>query len=293
VLPPHSLPKEIIQAITAQTKALAAELNVIGLMNIQFAVKDHLVYVLEVNPRASRTAPFVSKATGVPLAKVATKVMLGKSLEELGFTREVEPAHVSVKESVFPFVRFPGVDILLGPEMRSTGEVMGLGPSFGISYAKSQLAAGQMLPLSGTIFISVRDHDKPQVLAAAKKFAELGFDILATTGTANFLTGHGVPNRLVYKVSEGRRPNIIDRIKSGEISLVINTALGADTSEDAVAIRRTTLASNVPYATTVAAARALATGIAALREGRLYLKSLQEYHPERRLPQDRRLAEAL
>ena len=298
VLPPHSLPKEIIDSIKAQTKALAAELNVIGLMNIQYAVKDSLVYVLEVNPRASRTVPFVSKATGVPLAKLATRVMLGRSLEELGFTTEVEPTHVSVKESVFPFVRFPGVDILLGPEMRSTGEVMGIGPSFGISFAKSQLAAGQLLPLSGTIFISVRDHDKPLVLPAAKKFVELGFDILATTGTSRYLTGHGVANRLVYKVSEGRRPNIIDRIKNGDIALVINTALGADTSEDAVTIRRTTLAYNVPYATTVAAARAMATGIAALREGRLYLKSLQEYHPggyrpERKAGPQGRVAEAL
>jgi carbamoyl-phosphate synthase large subunit len=280
VLPPHSLPKEIIETIKAQTKAMAAELNVIGLMNVQYAVKDGLVYVLEVNPRASRTVPFVSKATGVPLAKVATKVMLGKSLEELGFTSEVEPVHVSVKEAVFPFVRFPGVDILLGPEMKSTGEVMGIGPSFGISYAKSQLAAGQMLPLSGTIFISVRDHDKPQVLWAAKKFAELGFEIVATQGTSRYLTENGVANQLIYKVSERRRPHIIDRMKSGQIALAINTAFGADTSEDAVRIRRTTLVYNVPYATTVAAARALAIGIEELRKGDLYLKSLQEYHPD-------------
>ncbi len=293
VLPPHSLAPAIIDEIKVSTKALAAELGVVGLMNIQYAVKDNLVYVLEVNPRASRTVPFVSKATGVPLAKVATKVMLGRSLEELGFTEEIEPAHVSVKEAVFPFVRFPGVDILLGPEMKSTGEVMGVGPSFGISYAKSQLAAGQMLPLSGTIFISVRDHDKPLVLAAAKKFAELGFHILATSGTSRYLAGHGVPNDLVYKVSEQRRPNIIDRIKSGQIGLVINTALGADTSEDALHIRRTTLTCNVPYATTVAAARAMATGIEALRAGELYLKSLQEYHPTPRLAARPRLAEAL
>ncbi|UCG11146.1 MAG: carbamoyl-phosphate synthase large subunit [Deltaproteobacteria bacterium] len=277
VLPPISIPQELIREIKVQTKALAAELGVVGLMNIQYAVKDNLLYVLEVNPRASRTAPFVSKAIGVPLAKLATKIMLGKNLSELGFTTEIEPAHLAVKESVFPFIRFPDVDILLGPEMKSTGEVMGIDKSFGMAFAKAQLAAGYILPLKGNVFISVRDQDKPAILPVARDFAEIGFAIYATRGTSAFLTEHGVHNQTVAKLKEGR-PHVIDHIKNGEINLVINTSTGRKTASDAYLIRRATLVYNLPYATTIAGVKALVQAIAALSSGELQVTSLQEYH---------------
>jgi carbamoyl-phosphate synthase large subunit len=246
-------------------------------MNIQYAVKDNMLHVLEVNPRASRTAPFVSKAIGVPLAKLATKIMLGKTLAELGFTREVEPAHLAVKESVFPFIRFPDVDILLGPEMKSTGEVMGIDKTFGMAFAKAQLAAGYSLPLSGNVFVSVRDQDKPAILPVAREFAQIGFGIFATRGTSAFLSEHGVRNRMVAKLKEGR-PHVIDHIKNEEINLVINTSTGSKTASDAYLIRRATLVYNLPYATTIAGARALAQAIGALSSGELQVTSLQEYH---------------
>jgi carbamoyl-phosphate synthase large subunit len=277
VLPPISISRELIREIKAQTKALARELGVVGLMNIQYAVKDNLLYVLEVNPRASRTAPFVSKAIGVPLAKLATKIMLGRTLSELGFTREVEPDHLAVKESVFPFIRFPNVDILLGPEMKSTGEVMGIDQTFGMAFAKAQLAAGYTLPLAGNVFISVRDQDKPAILLVAKDFAQLGFGIYATRGTSNLLTEHGINNRMVAKLSEGR-PHVIDHIKNEEIGLVINTSTGRKTASDAYLIRRATLVYNLPYATTIAGARAFVQAINALCSGELQVRSLQEYH---------------
>ena len=277
VLPPISVSKEIIEEIKVQTRALAKELGVVGLMNIQYAVKDNLLYVLEVNPRASRTAPFVSKAIGVPLAKLATKIMLGKTLPELGFTREIEPAHLAVKESVFPFIRFPHVDILLGPEMKSTGEVMGIDKTFGMAFAKAQLAAGYSLPLNGNVFISVRDQDKPAIFPVARDFARLGFEIYATQGTSDFLSEHGVRNRMVAKLSEGR-PHVIDHIKNEEINLVINTSTGRKTASDAYLIRRATLVYNLPYATTIAGARAFVQAIAAICEGELEVTSLQEYH---------------
>jgi carbamoyl-phosphate synthase large subunit len=277
VLPPISVSEEIIEEIKVQTRALAKELGVVGLMNIQYAVKDNLLYVLEVNPRASRTAPFVSKAIGVPLAKLATKIMLGKTLPELGFTREVEPAHLAVKESVFPFIRFPHVDILLGPEMKSTGEVMGIDKTFGMAFAKAQLAAGYSLPLNGNVFISVRDQDKPAIFPVAGDFARLGFEIYATQGTSDFLSEHGVRNRMVAKLSEGR-PHVIDHIKNEEINLVINTSTGRKTASDAYLIRRATLVYNLPYATTIAGARAFVQAIAAICEGELEVTSLQEYH---------------
>ena len=236
-----------------------------------------MLYVLEVNPRASRTAPFVSKAIGVPLAKLATKIMLGKTLPELGFTREVEPAHLAVKESVFPFIRFPHVDILLGPEMKSTGEVMGIDTTFGMAFAKAQLAAGYSLPLNGNVFISVRDQDKPAILPVARDFARLGFEVYATQGTSDFLSEHGVRNRMVAKLSEGR-PHVIDHIKNEEINLVINTSTGRKTASDAYLIRRATLVYNLPYATTIAGARAFVQAIAAICEGELEVTSLQEYH---------------
>jgi carbamoyl-phosphate synthase large subunit len=277
VLPPYSLSKAIQEEIKEQTRALAAELGVVGLLNIQFAVKDERVYVLEVNPRASRTVPFVSKAIGVSLAKLATKVMLGHSLEELGFTREIEPPYFAVKESVFPFKRFPGVDPMLGPEMRSTGEVMGLDVDFGLSYAKSQLAAGQILPLEGGVLFSVKDPDKAATAPLAQGFQAEGFQLYATGGTAAFLKAQGLAVKPVFKLAEGR-PNIIDRIKNREIFLLINTPEGRYTPRDSYSIRRAALEYNIPYTTTLAAARATLDSIRALKRGRLEVKSLQEYH---------------
>ena len=277
VLPPYSLARSIQEEIARQTKALAAELGVVGLMNIQFAVKNNQVYILEVNPRASRTIPFVSKATGVPLAKLATKVMLGHTLPELGFTSSVIPQYFAVKESVFPFRRFPGVDPLLGPEMRSTGEVMGLDVDFALSFAKSQLAAGQCLPSGGGVLFSVKDPDKPALLEIARGFQELGFELFATHGTAEFLADHGFKVAMVHKIRAGR-PNIIDRIKSRDISLLINTPMGRYTADDSFSIRRAALEYDIPYTTTIAAAKATLEAIRAVKTGRLEVKSLQEYH---------------
>src|SRR5262249_11329376 len=222
VLPPHTLSAQVIDTIRAHTEAMARELKVIGLMNVQYAIKGDLVYVLEVNPRASRTVPFVSKAIGVPLAKLAAKVMAGKSLEQLGFTKEISPEYWAVKESVFPFNRFHGQDILLSPEMRSTGEVMGLDSDLGISYAKSQMAAGGPLPRSGGVFLSVSDAHKHEVAEVGKPFAALGFELVATAGTSQVLEAAGLKVRRILKISEGR-PNAVDLLKNREIQLVINT----------------------------------------------------------------------
>jgi carbamoyl-phosphate synthase large subunit len=256
---------------------MARELNVIGLMNVQYAIKEGDLFVLEVNPRASRTIPFVSKATGVPLAKIATRVMTGSSLSDLGFTREIVPAHVSVKEAVLPFDRFPDVDTLLGPEMKSTGEVMGIDTDFGRAYAKSQIAAGQHLPVEGVVFISVQDSDKEAVLPVARTFREIGFRILATRGTSRFFTEKGVDNRMVNKVSAGR-PHVVDAILNHEIHLVINTGTGDETRRDGYMIRRAALKLDIPYATTVAGAKAMSRGIAALKEKALGVKPIQGYH---------------
>ncbi len=277
VLPPHSLNEVMQQEIMQATKAMALELKVIGLMNVQYAVKNATLYVLEVNPRASRTVPFVSKATGVPLAKLATQVMLGRRLAEIGFTREVTPAHVSVKEAVLPFNRFPDVDTLLGPEMKSTGEVMGIDDDFGRAYAKAQIGAGVNLPLEGTVFISVQDVDKAAILPAAQLLAESGFAIIATTGTAEFLFGHGIATGVIKKVSGGR-PHVVDAIKNGEIQLVINTGSGDRSQRDGYEIRRAAIKYAIPYATTVAGARAMSQGIAALKEREPGVKALQAYH---------------
>jgi len=277
VLPPISVSKQMQDEIRRQTRLLAEELGVIGLMNIQFAIQNGEVFLLEVNPRASRTVPFVSKAIGRPLAKLATKVMLGKSLKQLGFEKEIEPGHISVKEAVFPFSRFPKVDTLLGPEMKSTGEVMGIGKNFGIAFAKAQTAAGYDLPKSGTVFISVHDEDKAKALHVAKKFLRLGFKLIATAGTARFLEQKGIPADRVYKLKEGR-PHVVDKIKSDEIQLVVNTTLGKKTTSDSYEIRRTTLNYNIPYATTIAGAQAMAEAISALQEGEWDVKTLQEYH---------------
>ena len=277
VLPPISLGSDILEKIRNQTRAIAKELNVIGLMNIQYAIKDGVIYVLEVNPRASRTVPFVSKATGVPLAKLATKAIMGMSLRELGLTKEIIPSHVSCKESVFPFARFPGVDTLLGPEMKSTGEVMGIGQSFELAFAKSQLAAGQKLPLSGTVFLSVKDRDKMALLETAFNFYDLGFKIVATRGTSAYLSDHGISNQRVNKVREGR-PHIVDMIKNGKIDLVINTTSNKVAVSESYSIRRTALTRNIPYTTTIAGARATALAIKAMIKGTLEVKTLQEYH---------------
>jgi carbamoyl-phosphate synthase large subunit len=277
VLPPHTLSREMIEEIRRQTKVLAEELNVVGLMNIQFAIKGGELFVLEVNPRASRTAPFVSKATGVPLAKLATKVIMGSTIEELAPWSMAKTGHLSVKESVFPFNRFPGVDILLGPEMRSTGEVMGIDKTFGLAFMKSQLAAGQRLPLSGTVFVSVRDHDKEAIVPAAKTLAELGFKIIATRGTAEHLSSHGVQAQVVNKVYEGR-PNVIDQIKNREVQLIINTPSGKKTKRDSLSLRQNTLLYGIPYTTTVAGAKAMAQAIRELTSRGLDVWCLQEHY---------------
>jgi len=277
ILPPVTISPAIMKLIEKQTKMLACELGVIGLMNIQYAVKDGILYVLEVNPRASRTAPFVSKAIGVPLAKLATKVMLGKSLKELGFTKAPQPKHVSVKEAVFPFNRFPDVDILLGPEMKSTGEVMGIDHSFGLAFAKSQMAAGFKMPTKGSIFISVHDYHKDKIVSVAKSFHDLGFKILATTGTAKHLISNGIDTVTIHKVSEGR-PNVVDHIKNGDIQMVINTSVGRKSSRDAYHIRRGALTYNILYTTTLAGAKALSEATKAIIDEDWQVCSLQEYH---------------
>jgi carbamoyl-phosphate synthase large subunit len=278
-LPPYSLSPAIVEEIRRQTIALARELRVVGLMNVQFAVKDGALYVLEVNPRASRTVPFVSKAIGVPLAKLAMQAMMGRTLEQIGFTAERIPAHISVKEAVFPFNKFPNTDVLLGPEMRSTGEVMGLADDFGSAFLKSQSAADSTLPMSGRVFISVKDKDKPATVPLARRFLELGFTVWATRGTADFLTQHGVENvDLVNKVAEGRRPHIVDHIKNREVALVINTVGDKVSQMDSASLRRAALVQHVPYQTTMAGARATLMAIEAGLKHKLTVKPLQEYY---------------
>jgi carbamoyl-phosphate synthase large subunit len=280
VLPPHTLPPETIATIRQYTHAMARELRVAGLMNVQYAVKDGRVYVLEVNPRASRTVPFVSKAIGVPLAKLAAKVMAGKTLAELGFTEEIRPPYWAVKESVFPFNRFHGQDILLSPEMRSTGEVMGLDADLGIAYAKSQMAAGAPLPTSGRVFISVSDADKPHIAEVARQFIALGFELVATHGTAAAISKAGLPVKTVFKLSEGR-PNSVDMLKNREIHLVINTPSGQTPRADEIKIRTTAVYTATPIMTTLGGAKAALLGIAALKQRGYDVKTLQEYHTAR------------
>ncbi|MBV5339035.1 MAG: carbamoyl-phosphate synthase large subunit [Deltaproteobacteria bacterium] len=275
-LPPYSISPEVVAEIRRQTVLMALELNVIGLMNVQYAVKGTVVYILEVNPRASRTAPFVSKATGRPLAKIAARIMAGKTLKELGITADIIPKHISVKEAVFPFVKFPGVDTLLGPEMKSTGEVMGIGETFAEAFAKSQLGANVKLPLSGNVFISVRDADKKHVVSAAEKLYKAGFGILATGGTAQFLEERGIPVRRVNKVLEGR-PHIVDSIKNGEVQMVFNTTHGAQAVADSFSIRREALMHGLAYYTTVAGAKAVADSILSLQTQELNVKPIQDY----------------
>jgi carbamoyl-phosphate synthase large subunit len=277
VIPTFSLSQKVLDEISAATKAMARALNVRGLMNVQFAVKGDDVYVLEVNPRASRTVPFVSKAIGVPLAKLAAKVMTGKSLRELGFTEEIVPKHFSVKEAVFPFLRYEGLDISLGPEMKSTGEVMGIDVDLGLAYAKSQMAAPPPLPRKGKVFISVKDTDKEGVIPVAREFVKLGFEIISTSGTADALTKAKIKVTKVFKIHEGR-PNVLDRIKNGDINFIINTPSGKIPREHEVVIRNAALAAKIPIMTTVRAALASANGIRSLQKRKVQVRSLQEYH---------------
>jgi carbamoyl-phosphate synthase large subunit len=276
-LPPYSLDETVVEEIRRQMTALALELGVVGLMNAQFAVKDKTVYVLEVNPRGSRTVPFVSKAIGVPLAKLAMKTMLGRSLDDLGFVSAPTPAHLSVKEAVFPFNKFPGVDVLLGPEMKSTGEVMGIDVDFGWAFAKSQAGAGAMLPRTGTVFISVKESDRPAARDVAKQLHRLGFGIQATSGTAAYLRDQGLDVKTVLKVAEGR-PHIVDHIKNGEVAIVVNTVATAASHADSLSIRREALNRGLAYYTTMRGARAAVMGIEAILKKELTIRSLQEYH---------------
>ncbi len=277
VIPSFSLSDKILAEIKDATKAMAKELEVRGLMNVQFAVKDDELYVIEVNPRASRTAPFVSKAIGVPLPKLAAKIMAGKTLKELGFLEEIIPTHFSVKEAVFPFIKFPGTDITLGPEMRSTGEVMGIDADFGLAYAKAQMSAQPALPESGNVFLSVRDSDKPAIIPVAKEFAELGFTLYATAGTQAALAEAGVKAENLFRLNEGR-PNCLDMIKNGEIQFIINTPSGTQPRIDEMKIRSLAVANRIATMTTVRGAQASVAAIRSLKEKPLEVKSLQEYH---------------
>jgi carbamoyl-phosphate synthase large subunit len=277
VLPTHTLAPGIVNEIRAATKALAKELDVIGLMNVQFAVKDDKVYVLEVNPRASRTVPFVSKAIGVPLAKLATKVMCGKTLEELGFTEEIVPPYYSVKVPVFPFSKFPGVDILLSPEMRSTGEVMGIDADLGNAFVKAYLAAGLKLPKAGRVFVSVKNNDKRAIIAEARTLASLGYQLLATEGTWSALKAHGVAVERVNKVHEGR-PHIVDMIKNREIDLILNTPYGKQQRVDDSAIRSAAVSAGISCVTTRAGISAVVSALSAMHRGDYKVRSLQEHH---------------
>jgi carbamoyl-phosphate synthase large subunit len=285
VLPPYRIEARHIDVMKQHTVALALKLGVVGLINVQYAVKDGAVYVLEVNPRASRTIPFVSKAIGVPLASLAARVMCGESLADVGFTSEIVPPYFSVKEAVFPFTKFRAFDPILGPEMRSTGEVMGIADSFGMAFAKAQEAADNALPLEGAIFITVNDSDKPAVMQIVGQFHEMGFTLYATDGTARYLKGRGIPARTVRKVHEGR-PNGIDLMVNGEVQLLINTPLGKHAQHDDYLLRRTAIAQRVSYTTTMSAARAASDAILALRSRHASVRSLQEWHQDGRAARD-------
>ena len=277
VLPSVSISSKILQEIKKQTRLLALALKVKGLINIQFAIKDGEIYILEVNPRASRTIPFVSKAIGVPLAKLATKVMAGMTLKELNFTKEIRPGYFSVKEAVFPFLKFPGIDTLLGPEMLSTGEVMGIDDDFGIAFAKSQIAAGNSLPMSGNVLFSIKDDDKKKAVELARQMNEMGFRIVATKGTCLELINNNIPSEFVLKMSEGR-PNVVDWIINGKIDLIINTTTGAQSVGDSFSIRRTALDKQIPYVTTIRAAAAVVKAVEAMKGRKIGVKPLQHYY---------------
>jgi carbamoyl-phosphate synthase large subunit len=281
-LPPYSLTKTIIDQILESTRALALELGVRGLMNVQYAVKNGRLFVIEVNPRASRTVPFVSKAIGRPLAKLGALVMAGQTLDELGFTEEIWPRHYSVKEAVFPFVKFPGADTLLGPEMKSTGEVMGIDSDFGRAYAKAQIQAGNSLPTGGTVLVSVRKEDRPRICEAVRDLSEYGFQVLATPGTAQALVAvTGIEVETVPKVGRGGpgEADTVERIEAGGVDLVINTVDSDPTAvRDSASLRRTALLRGVPYFTTVAGVRAAVGGIRALQLESIGVRALQEIH---------------
>jgi len=276
VLPPYLVGERDMQTMREQTVALAKALHVVGLINVQYAIKNGVVYILEVNPRASRTIPFVSKAIGVPLASLAARVMLGETLDEIGFSEEIMPPYVSVKEAVFPFNKFPGTDPVLGPEMRSTGEVMGISDSFGSAFAKAQLAASNGLPLQGAVLITVVDSDKPTVTPIARRFHEMGFEVLATAGTATYLRARGIPAQRVFKVHEGR-PNCLDMIVNRDVQLLINTPMGKHAQLDDYLLRQAAIVHRVSYTTTMSAANAASDAILSLRSRRSAVKSLQEW----------------
>ena len=277
MLPAADLEAEQVTAIKLQVRALAEALGVVGLMNVQLAIQDGTIFVLEVNPRASRTIPFVSKAIGWPLGRIAALAMVGVPLAEQGLVADPEPEHVAVKESVFPFIKFPGIDSLLGPEMKSTGEVMGIAADFGTSFAKAQDAAGARLPVGGVVFLSVADPDKLEALEIARDLAALGFELAATRGTREVLAGAGLRAELVLKVREGS-PDAADLMREGRIALVINTPSGKHERFDEVALRRAAIQYNVPYTTTMSGARAAVRGAAAMRGRATRVRSLQEYH---------------
>jgi carbamoyl-phosphate synthase large subunit len=277
VVPPFMVKEKHLSTIREYTRRIARALKVVGLMNIQYALKDDTVYVLEVNPRSSRTVPFISKATGVPIAKIAARVSAGRTLAELGLVEDLRAAGVFVKSPVFPFVRFPGVDTILGPEMKSTGEVMGGSDTFGSAFNKAMAGAGQRLPETGCVFISVNDSDKPTVLPIARDLAALGFSLRATRGTAAFLRSHGLEVEVSHKVNEGR-PNVADQLVNRDIDIVINTPLGRDSFFDELAVRRAATMTQVPCITTLTGASAAVQAIRARRQQALTVKSLQDYY---------------
>ncbi|MCK5575577.1 MAG: carbamoyl-phosphate synthase large subunit, partial [Sphingomonadales bacterium] len=274
-LPPHSLSAETIAGLKKQTVELALALNVVGLMNVQYAVKDGDIYLIEVNPRASRTVPFVAKAVGIPVAKIAARLMAGEKLKDFNL-KSTENGHVAVKAPVFPFARFPGVDVLLGPEMKSTGEVMGIDKDFETAFAKSQMGAGITLPLEGTVFVSVKNEDKTVIEGPCRQLVEMGYKILATKGTADHLFAHGIPATPIFKVAEGR-PHVVDAMKNGEVDLVINTTEGKLAISDSYQIRRTALMEKIPYYTTMAAAKVVVKALKTLKAGNLEVLSIQHY----------------
>jgi carbamoyl-phosphate synthase large subunit len=275
-LPPYSLDQSIVDEIERQTKMLALALGVVGLMNVQFAVKDGEVYLIEVNPRASRTVPFVAKAIGVPIAKIAARVMAGEPLARFLPIRRDVP-HIAVKEAVFPFARFPGIDPVLSPEMKSTGEVMGISDNFATAFLKSQLGGGIDLPATGTLFVSVKDSDKPFIAPSVRTLIDFGFKVLATGGTADYLETQGLKIERINKVTQGR-PHIVDRIKDGAVDLIFNTTEGWQSHRDSASIRASALMAKVPYFTTAASSVAVVRAIAVLREHSLEVRSLQDYY---------------
>jgi carbamoyl-phosphate synthase large subunit len=277
VVPPFMVAERHLATIREYTRRIARALKVVGLMNIQYAIKDDTVYVLEVNPRSSRTVPYISKATGVPMAKIAARIAAGRTLAELGLVDDLEAAGVFVKSPVFPFVRFPGVDTILGPEMKSTGEVMGGSDNFGVAFGKAMMSTGQSLPEKGCVFISVNNSDKQTVLPIARDLSQLGFTIVATRGTAAFLRAHGLDVDVVYKVNEGR-PNVADHLVNRSIAMIINTPLGRESFFDDRAVRRAATMAQVPCITTLTGASAAVSAIRAMRRQTLTVRSLQDYY---------------